>query len=458
MKKKLAFSQKHLYPLTVLLFLSGAAFGQADSSSSSGASSGPPELFMQSLEIEDGMSYEEAVEIMGSEGVRLSHHWGSKDRPELKVYFEDGKVDRMTYHADYTRYLLEYTRALGGMYEETESGMKHDAFVQLLEEREGHVPDAVRAKKEESAFSYVWVTPKGKKVTIKFLDDAIKIKSHMWGTGVDRSKGSQKRGDEADDKEGTELSYEAYEKLDTGMTYDEVVEILGHEALKGSFRWGKAERPYVKVRFQDGKVVDKDLRPRYTEYEVEYTKALEGLRYDDEIDEGISHEELLSELEEREGKVPEQIEQGPPEFSFSYSWVTPDDNEIGLKFFSGRLRRKSFKNLSFYKQNEAEEGASDDGNVVADEEVLTQADYDRVKKGMAYDEAVERLGREGELLTDSAAAKDDKVEGIKEMLESFVEAEDPTAYKWENPDGSFLLLLTKDGIVKGRAHSGLKEP
>ncbi len=412
-----------------------------------------PKSYKQYRQIKEGMTYQDVVEIIGSKGKVVKHRWGSKDKPYVDIRFSSGKVRSMFYRTNYKEYPVEYASVLKGIYEKAETGMPYDKFMGLLEKRQGAIPDAIFNTPPENAFSYKWRTPRGKDVTIKFLGG--EIKSQMKASGFGASPAEDQKDQSSPNKSSSSpLSYEEYNKLKEGMTYDEVVDIVGSEGKKQKYQWEKEDGAEIEVRFKNGKVNHKRYDPDYKKHEVEYTEALDGL-YDkcDERQGDMSHEEFIKLIETKKGEMPDAMHKSPPEFAYSYVWQLPDGKKITIRFENGIVESAGWSNVAKLKrQNKRAEKRAEKAKEKGVEKI-TEEDYDQLERGAPYDKAVELFGREGEKVKEPVSDKD--VKRMKKSAELAVKADDTTVYKWLNPDGSFILVITSDGVVKGKSNYNL---
>ena len=79
--------------------------------------------------------------------------------------------------------------------------------------------------------------------------------------------------------------------------------------------------------------------------------------------------------------------------------------------------------------------------------MITQAHYDKLHKGMEYEEVCELLGSPGELISSETAQ-------IEPGITAFAMQTD--LYEWRNPDDSWVRLMFNQGQLHDAAEEGLE--
>jgi len=76
---------------------------------------------------------------------------------------------------------------------------------------------------------------------------------------------------------------------------------------------------------------------------------------------------------------------------------------------------------------------------------VTYEDYNKVKEGMTYEEVVEVVGEEGDQMSSI------NIEGAGQF-----EGASSKAYKWQNSDGSNMIVMFSNGEVMSKSQTMLK--
>lgn len=138
-------------------------------------------------------------------------------------------------------------------YEKIKSGMSYDDVADLLGSKGNETSSSTIGKSESK--SYKWEGEKYVRIYVNFRDDKMTSKSQ---TGL---KSSAKGGD-------ADISKAKYEKIENGMSVEEVEEIIGSKGEETSsssigkssykaFRWKGEKFSFISVRFKDDKVNSK---------------------------------------------------------------------------------------------------------------------------------------------------------------------------------------------------------
>ena len=219
-----------------------------------------------SIEVYDavnlGSTYEEAVEIVGSEGEVFTesgegefqttiYKWENDDSSNLRLMFQNGSL--------ITKYQTDLIEAADveltkDKYESLDFGGSYESAVEILGVDGIEISSGSVAGQPERT-EYEWKKSFEEKITLTFQDGGLITRSQ---TGVIKS-------------EGADVSKEKYEQIADGMSYSAMVELFGGDGIEesktvipnitttASYVWAKDD-PFVRISvvFQDDQPISKN--------------------------------------------------------------------------------------------------------------------------------------------------------------------------------------------------------